>query len=162
MSKLHDRIKALRQAAGMTQSELAEHMGYTDRSAVAHIESGRVDIPQSKIAQFAEVLHTTPAYLMGWDDDPEDYDQAEELDSLPGEWLSHFNGDTRQAVRAYRAMEQDRAQEASSRPTITQEVEKLLAAWRRADRVYKRVALELLESHPAEQENHTAFGGMAT
>jgi hypothetical protein len=33
---------------------------------IAKIESGKVDLPQSKILDFSKVLNTTPGYLMGW------------------------------------------------------------------------------------------------
>ena len=49
----------------MCQVELAEKTGYNDRSAIAHIEKGRIDLPQSKIVAFAEALKTTPGALMG-------------------------------------------------------------------------------------------------
>ena len=35
---------------------------------ITKIESGKVDISQKKIIAFANVLNTTPAYLMGWAD----------------------------------------------------------------------------------------------
>ena len=54
----------------MTQDELAKAMGYKDRSMITKIESGKVDISQKKIEAFAKILHTTPAYLFGWTDDP--------------------------------------------------------------------------------------------
>ena len=37
---------------------------------VPKIENGKADIPQSKIAAFADALETTPAYLMGWEEQP--------------------------------------------------------------------------------------------
>lgn len=43
-------------------------MGYKSKSTINKIEMGINDIPQSKIVKFAEVLNTTPAYLMGWTD----------------------------------------------------------------------------------------------
>lgn len=54
----------------MTQDELAKAMGYKDRSMITKIESGKVDISQKKVESFAKVLHTTPAFLMGWTEDP--------------------------------------------------------------------------------------------
>lgn len=36
---------------------------------ITKIESGKVDISQKKIMAFANVLDTTPAYLMGWTDE---------------------------------------------------------------------------------------------
>ena len=62
-----DRVKALRLKKGLTQEELAEKLGYRSKSSVAHIENGR-DIPRSMIVQLSEILDTTPAYLMGWED----------------------------------------------------------------------------------------------
>lgn len=51
----------------MTQSELAEIMGYADKSMIAKIEKGLVDLPQSKIIAFANALNTKPGDLMGLD-----------------------------------------------------------------------------------------------
>ena len=48
-----------------TQQELADKMGYTNRSSIAKVENGAVDLSQSKIIQFAKVLETTPGELMG-------------------------------------------------------------------------------------------------
>lgn len=72
MLKLYENIKICRKAAKMTQEELARRTGYTDRSSIARIEKGEIDLPQSKIKQFAEALGTTPGHLMGWDAEPED------------------------------------------------------------------------------------------
>ncbi len=65
-----DRVKELRGKKGLTQNELAELLGYKSKSSVAHIENGR-DIPRSMVVKLAEVLGTTPSYLMGWEDTPE-------------------------------------------------------------------------------------------
>ncbi len=61
------RIKQLRQRLNLTQEELAQKAGYTSRSSINKIEKGLVDIPQSKVADLADALGTTPAYLMGWE-----------------------------------------------------------------------------------------------
>ena len=60
-------IKERREALGMSQDELAEKMGYKSRSTIAKIEKGVNDVTQTNIVKFAEVLRTTPAYLMGWE-----------------------------------------------------------------------------------------------
>ena len=69
MLPLYENIKIRRKAAKMTQEELAHRTGYTDRSTIARIEKGEIDLPQSKIKQFAEALGTTPSVLMGWVDE---------------------------------------------------------------------------------------------
>lgn len=66
------RIKERRAAMGMSQRDLAAALGYAHHSTVARIEAGSVDLSQSRLAQFSEVLHTTPAHLLGWDKEPED------------------------------------------------------------------------------------------
>ena len=60
-----DRIKACRTRLGWSQRELATRMGYKNHSVVARIEAGTVDLPQSRIGQFAQVLGVTPGYLLG-------------------------------------------------------------------------------------------------
>lgn len=65
--ELYQRIRELRIAQNMSQEELAQKMGYRDRSTIAKIESGENDLTQSKIIGFAEALGVTPAYLMGWE-----------------------------------------------------------------------------------------------
>ena len=71
MATLYDRIKSRRTELGLTVEELAHKMGYKDKSSISKIENGKADIPQSKIAAFADALRTTPAYLMGWEEQPE-------------------------------------------------------------------------------------------
>mgnify|MGYP001629887450 CR=1 FL=1 len=63
------RIKRQREAIGMSQEELAQKLGYKSRSTINKIESGINDITQSKVIEFAQALDTTPAYLMGWEDE---------------------------------------------------------------------------------------------
>ena len=72
MLKLYENIKTYRKAAKLTQEELAKLTGYTDRSSIARIEKGEIDLPQSKIKQFARALGTTPGHLMGWEAEPEE------------------------------------------------------------------------------------------
>lgn len=67
MLDVYRKIKELRLAAGMSQGELAKRTGYNDRSSIAKIEAGKVDLSQSKIVAFAQALNTTTAYLMGAD-----------------------------------------------------------------------------------------------
>lgn len=67
--EIHENIKALREHQGLSQEALAAKTGYKDRSSIAKIEAGLVDLPQSKIAIFADALGVTPGYLMGISDE---------------------------------------------------------------------------------------------
>ena len=72
MTKFGERIRKMRIELGMTQEELATRMGYTSKSTITKIEQGIRDVPQNKIAKFAEALGTTPAVIMGWVDEETD------------------------------------------------------------------------------------------
>ncbi len=61
-----DRIRQRRNELMWSQRDLAAKMGYNNNSTITRIEAGKVDIPQSRIVQFAEVLGVSVAYLMGW------------------------------------------------------------------------------------------------
>ena len=69
MLRLYINIKERRRDLGLSQEELAKKVGYRDRTSIAKIEAGEVDLSQSRIDAFAQALETTPAYLMGWDDE---------------------------------------------------------------------------------------------
>lgn len=70
MAEIGKRIREKREAIGMTQEELASKLGYKNKSSIAKIETGANDIIQSKVVEFANILGTTVAYLMGWDEPP--------------------------------------------------------------------------------------------
>lgn len=62
------RIKQRRVELGWTQRDFADRLGYANHSTVARIERGEIDIAQSKIARFAEVLGVPVSWLMGWEE----------------------------------------------------------------------------------------------
>jgi transcriptional regulator with XRE-family HTH domain len=76
------RIKGLRESKKMSQAELAEKVGYKDKTAIAKVEAGKVDLPQSKISSFVKVLGTTTSYLF-----------ADEEIEKPTAMAAHFDGD---------------------------------------------------------------------
>lgn len=85
MLELYKNIKRRRQQLKMTQTDLALKMGYADKSMIAKIEKGNVDLPHSKILAFANVLETTPSELMGWDyetESTETVDNVYKLDKI--------------------------------------------------------------------------------
>lgn len=70
-----ERIRQCRINKGLTQLELAEKLGYRSKSSIAHIENGR-DIPRSMVVTLADILDTTPSYLMGWEEKKEESNVA--------------------------------------------------------------------------------------
>lgn len=69
MNTIGKRILNRRSELNLTQEELASRLGYKSKSSINKIELGVQDVPRYKINQFAEALHTTPAYLMGLEDE---------------------------------------------------------------------------------------------
>ncbi len=67
---LCENIKAQRLSLDMTLEEVAKIVGVT-RQTILKYENGIIsNIPSDKIELLAQALHTSPAYLMGWADDP--------------------------------------------------------------------------------------------
>lgn len=99
------RIMTLRRALGITQEALALKVGYTSRSSINKIEKGIVDIPQSKLTELADALLTTPAYIMGWEEETPEEPKLSEGERLvleafrqiPEEQQKHFL----EMIRAY-------------------------------------------------------------
>lgn len=56
-------VRKYRQLADMSQEELAKKAGYTSRSSIAKIETGKADIPRAKIGILANALGVTVADL---------------------------------------------------------------------------------------------------
>ena len=77
------RIKSLREEKKLSQSVLAELVGYKDKTAIAKVEAGKVDLPQSKISAFAKALNTTTSYLF----------EDSNIDDNPKTIAAHFDGD---------------------------------------------------------------------
>lgn len=65
-----ERIKARRKAIGMSADALAEAVG-KDRSIIFKYEKDEVSPTVSVIANIASVLRVSPAYLVGWINNPD-------------------------------------------------------------------------------------------
>ena len=65
-----DRIKQRRLQLGLNASDVAAKIG-KDRATLYRYESSEIEkLPIGVIDPLAEVLHCSPAYLMGWTDEP--------------------------------------------------------------------------------------------
>ena len=61
---IYERIKYLRESLNMSQQELAEKVGYKDKSAISKVERGDRDINQSMIMKYADVFGVSPTYIL--------------------------------------------------------------------------------------------------
>jgi len=57
------RVRARRQAIGMTQDELANRTGYT-RTSIVKIEGGEIDMPATKLIAVAKALDISSEYIL--------------------------------------------------------------------------------------------------
>ncbi len=62
------RIKTMRIKLGMTQEELAEKM-LIPKSTISAYENDKVDIKGSVLMELSRFLHTSPNYLLGYEED---------------------------------------------------------------------------------------------
>lgn len=85
METMYDRIKKLRTQFGWSQEELAKKVGYADKTSIAKIEAGKVDLPQSKIVAFSSAFNTTPSYLLDGDNENDEKNPVQTL-------AAHFDG----------------------------------------------------------------------
>lgn len=65
------RVAELRAMRGMTLQDLADKCGYTSRSSIKKIESGKVNVPTQKVKAIADALGVSPLVLMGREEMPE-------------------------------------------------------------------------------------------
>lgn len=118
------RIKILREAQGLSASELAQRIG-KDRATIYRYENGSIDgIKSDVLRNIADALDTNSAYLMGWTNDSYNWDKDSEnrMDSIPDtirkELAEKHNGDRFAIWSDWQAMEQDAAQEAAKNKAV--------------------------------------------
>ena len=68
---LGEKVRLRREQLDWSQEELADRMGYKSRSSINKIENGRA-VSQKIIFRLSEVLGVSVAYLMGYEDKPEE------------------------------------------------------------------------------------------
>ena len=67
--KIGQRIKLKREEIGLSVDELAELLG-KNRATIYIYESNEIEkLPTTVLEPLAKALHTTPAYLMGWENE---------------------------------------------------------------------------------------------
>lgn len=109
--EIGSRIKQRRIDLGLTADDLAAKIGKS-RATIYRYENGDIEnMPTTVLEPLAEALYTTPAYLMGWSDDQEDWERiANEQGICPP---NDFEGDPEDWYRMKNAAAKDHEQEES-------------------------------------------------
>lgn len=85
-----DRIRYMREENQLTQTELAEKIGISKQTLYKYENGVVTNIPSDKLEILADLLNTTPEYLIGWSDDPVDYKKSK-IDK-PDWWVGTIKG----------------------------------------------------------------------
>ena len=142
METIYERIRKRRKELNMSQEVLAQKVGYKEKSAIAHIEKGRKDIPQSKIIAIAEALNTTTSYLMDGYDINAIFNQILSMNSMDQMLLINRLIDTKQEELTFTDLEKE-----------------IIQAFRQADAfdqttVLRTLGLEKKGKHHQNQKYH--------
>ena len=66
-----EKIKSLREQHNMTQTDIARRIGVATQTIFKYEKSIVTNIPLDTIENIANLFDVTPAYLMGWEDEPD-------------------------------------------------------------------------------------------
>ena len=69
--EIGERIKLRRKELGISAEQVAEMLGVSPATIYRYESSDIANMRIDKLEPIAKVLHTTPAYLMGWEDNLE-------------------------------------------------------------------------------------------
>lgn len=94
--EINSRIKNRRLSLGKSVDDVAYEIN-KNRATVYRYENGDItSLPTTVLEPLARALKTTPAYLMGWSDDPNDYTDMDEI-VVPNDFLPYDDEETRTA-----------------------------------------------------------------
>ena len=69
MTTKGDRLRALRENAGLTLEEVADYLFITRQAVYKYEKDIVTNIPSDRIEALAKLYHSTPEYIMGWEAD---------------------------------------------------------------------------------------------
>lgn len=69
--EVYERIKLRRKELGLSAEKVAEELGVSPATIYRYENKDIKKFPTDILAPLAKVLHTTPSYLMGWDEEIE-------------------------------------------------------------------------------------------
>ena len=88
------RIRAAREALNLTQEDVAKKVGVAIQTIYKYETEIVTNIPLNKLEKIADALQTTPAYLMGWSDRPQNTNKPGEAELEEDVIMYHRDGRT--------------------------------------------------------------------
>ena len=113
-AQFKDRLFEAMKEKGIKSADLCRATGFSS-SLVSQYMTGKIEPRNDKAYILADYLGVSPAWLLGWIDDPEDYEEIanDEGWSIPSDFMP--NADSYDRARAYykfkKAEEEDQAAE---------------------------------------------------
>ena len=90
MFEIGERIRKKRKQRDMTLDDVCKKVGIA-RNTLSQYETGVItNFSLSKVESIARALNTSPGYLMGWEDDPDETDAGISPDAEINEALEFF------------------------------------------------------------------------
>lgn len=75
--RVGERIKSRRKEIGLSAEEVAKELGVSPATVYRYESNDIMNMRIDKLEPIAKALRTTPAYLMGWEDDKKENPPAE-------------------------------------------------------------------------------------
>ena len=75
--RVGERIKSKRKEIGLSAEEVAKELGVSPATVYRYESNDIMNMRIDKLEPIAKALRTTPAYLMGWEDDKKENPPAE-------------------------------------------------------------------------------------
>jgi transcriptional regulator with XRE-family HTH domain len=72
-NEIGSRIRELRQKRKITQSRLADYLGYSGNTKISKLENGTQSLSAAELSIIAKALKTTPNYLLGFETEQKEY-----------------------------------------------------------------------------------------
>jgi transcriptional regulator with XRE-family HTH domain len=69
MAIWNERIHKRRKESGITLAQIAEKLGVTEATAQRYERGNIKSIPYEHMCAYGEILHCSPCYLMGWEEE---------------------------------------------------------------------------------------------
>lgn len=124
------RIKEARKQSGLTLQEVADVVGVKN-STISRYENGQIKKAKLPVLQaIASALHVNPMWLIGYTDDPVDYEDEDLISSIPLSYMELCEGDVERAYALMKAVDEDALPETKKSPDTVIDVEGLSAAKR--------------------------------
>lgn len=108
---MFNKIKELRQELGITQKELAKHLGIA-QNTLSYWENGKFDVDNASLCRIADYFHVTIDYLLGQNNSPIDADNAISVKNLASENNGTLNpyrvltNNEKELIEKYRLLDQ--------------------------------------------------------